>query len=563
MTDSVPPTPRPTDSGETSSLNSPELAPKSASDEGTHVSFPESTRFDRAPSPEPENKYDHQLLESPDNDDDENQDGLYDERPIVYTVFGKRSKFLISLIVALAGLVAPLSSTMYLPALNIIQEEMNTTSAMIKLTVSLYLVGMAVAPMVWGTVSDTSGRRPVYIVSFIIYIGSCVGNAMANSIELLLAMRLIQSLGSSSVMAVGAGSICDIYEAQQRGRALGLFYLGALLGPVIGPIMGGYISQHLSWRWTFWVLAIFGGAILVLLVFWLPETHRRLVATKYKANMVDLPKVSSKKMVNPLMTLYHLKYIYIAIPMLNIALVYGGLYAMVTAVPGAFARVYHLSASDIGLTYIASGVGNIFGSIAGGMFADFTMKRYRKRKEGKLKALVEQRESVDAARDSGKSKATPARGSIAEANVIKLHEMAIQAAIPKEQRLAGGVYFFWVMPTFLLLFGWLVEKDKSLVGALAAQFIMSVGMTFTFASFSTYMVDIFTTRSATIIALDNTLRSIWAAVCSVIEDPMEQSIGVGWTFTIFALVQFVAGLSIIVLYIYGARWRERWVPVTM
>ncbi|KAJ1648972.1 hypothetical protein IWQ61_009797, partial [Dispira simplex] len=137
---------------------------------------------------------------------------------------------------------------MYLPALNIVQEEMNTTSAMIKLTVSLYLVGMAVAPIVWGTVSDTSGRRPVYIVSFIIYIGACIGNAMANSIELLLAMRLIQSLGSSSVMAVGAGSICDIYEAKQRGRALGLFYLGALLGPVIGPIAGGYISQHLSWR---------------------------------------------------------------------------------------------------------------------------------------------------------------------------------------------------------------------------------------------------------------------------------------------------------------------------
>ncbi|KAJ1642328.1 hypothetical protein IWQ61_010637 [Dispira simplex] len=386
---------------------------------------------------------------------------------------------------------------------------------------------------------------------------------MANSIELLLIMRLIQSLGSSSVMAVGAGSICDIYEAKQRGRALGLFYLGALLGPVIGPIVGGYISQHLSWRWTFWVLAIFGGGILALLVLWLPETHRRLVAVKYKANMVDLPKVSSKKWINPLLSLCYLKYVYILIPMLNMALVYGGLYAVVAAVPGAFARVYHMSASDIGLTYIASGMGNIFGSIAGGIFADFIMQRYRKRKEGTLQALVEQREPTDAAQDSSKMKTTPTRGSIAEANVVKLHEMAMQAAIPKEQRLIGGVYFFWVMPAFLLLFGWLVDKKMSLVGALAAQFIMSVGMTFTFASFSTYMVDIFTTNSATIIALDNTLRSIWAAVCSVIEDPMEQHMGMGWTFTIFALVQLAVGLLVIILYFCGARWRERWVPVAM
>ncbi|KAJ1968104.1 hypothetical protein IWQ62_001449 [Dispira parvispora] len=563
MSDSANSTLFPQDSRESSSLRSPVLVPKSGDDADSYLSSPDSTKYGRLPSLELEKKYDHQSLGNSKEVDSINHEDADDERPIVYTVFDKKTKFFIVLIVALAGLVAPLSSTMYLPAINIIQEEMSTTSVMMKLTVSLYLVGMAISPMVWGTLSDTLGRRPVYIVSFIIYIGACIGNALSNSIGLLLAMRLIQSLGSSSVIAVGAGSICDIYEARQRGTALGFFFMGALLGPVIGPIAGGYISEYLSWRWTFWILAIVGGLILALLTFCLPETHRRLVATKYKANMVDLPEVSSKLMVNPLLPLYYLKYLYIVIPMLNITVVYGGMYAMATAVPGDFARVYSLSTSDIGLTYIAGGIGNIIGSIAGGNFSDFMMRRYRKRKAEELEALVEQPETATEMETSSetKSTSTPAKGSVADANAAKLREMAIQAAIPKEQRLAGGLYFFWMLPTFLLLFGWLLEKNGSLVGVLAAQFLMGIGMTFTFASFSTYMVDIFTTRSATVTALNNSLRSLWAAVCSVIEDPMEQKIGVGWTFTFFSLLQFAAGMLIIILYIHGPRWRERWAPV--
>ncbi|KAJ1653274.1 hypothetical protein IWQ61_006572 [Dispira simplex] len=563
MPDSAHSTLRPLDSREAPSLKSPVLAPKPGDDSNSYLASPESTRYDRSSLLELENKYGHQLLDNPEAVNDTHHEDVDDQRPIVYTVFDKKTRFFIVFIVALAGLVAPLSSTMYLPALNTIQEEMNTTSVMMKLTVSLYLVGMAIAPMIWGTVSDTLGRRPVYIVSFIIFIGACIGNALANSIGLLLAMRLIQSLGSSSVIAVGAGSICDIYEAKQRGSALGFFFLGALLGPVIGPIAGGYISEYLSWRWTFWVLAIIGGLILALLTFCLPETHRRLVATKYNANMIDLPKASSKMMVNPILPLYYLKHLYIAIPMLTITLVYGSLYAVATAVPGGFSRVYNLSTSDIGLTYISGGIGNIVGSVAGGNFADFMMQRYRRRKAEKLEAFVEQQEAAGEARNSSETKSTdaPVKGSIAEANVAKLREMAIQAAIPKEQRLTGALYFFWVMPAFLLLFGWLLQTKGSLVGVLAAQFFMGMGMTFTFASLSTYMVDIFTTRSATITALNNSLRSLWAAVCSVIEDPMEQSIGVGWTFTIFSLLQLTAGFLLIVLYIHGARWRERWAPV--
>ncbi|RKP36588.1 major facilitator superfamily domain-containing protein, partial [Dimargaris cristalligena] len=427
-----------------------------------------------------------------------------------YTVFSTRQKKFIVLLLSTAGLVAPLSSTMYLPALNTIQTEMNTTSVMLKLTISLYMVGMGIAPMVWGTLSDTVGRRPIYIISFVIYILACVGCALSNGIGMLLAMRLIQSLGSSSVIAVGAGSLCDLFEAKRRGRALGFFFVGALIGPIIGPTIGGYVSQYLDWRWTFWILAILGGVVLVLIVIFLPETHRGVVAAKYDVRMENVTPPSKSWAFNPLLPLYYLKYPYVTLTIINISLAYGGLYAMSTSMPASFARVYNLSTSNVGLTYIASGVGNIIGSVAGGNFADFMMHRFRDRME-RAQVAAEPHEDGDAP-------------------TITI------ADVPKEQRLTGGVYFCWLMPTCLLIFGWLINKHEPLAAVLVVQFFFGLGMTFIFSAYSTYLVDIFTGRSATITALNNSTRSIWAAVCSVIEDPIETGIGPGWTFTLFALL---------------------------
>lgn len=88
---------------------------------------------------------------------------------------------------------------------------------------------------------------------------------------MFIVLRALSGGASASVQAVGAGTIADIWEVRERGRAMGLFYLGPLMGPLLAPIIGGALAQSLRWRSTLWFLVIYGGVMVVLIVFALPE----------------------------------------------------------------------------------------------------------------------------------------------------------------------------------------------------------------------------------------------------------------------------------------------------
>ena len=86
-------------------------------------------------------------------------------------------------------------------------------------------------------------------------------------------MRVLSQSAASSVQAIGAGTIADVWEVKERGTAMGIFYLGPLVGgTTLGPVLGGVLTQTLGWRSTQWFLAIYGALVLVLIVFCLPET---------------------------------------------------------------------------------------------------------------------------------------------------------------------------------------------------------------------------------------------------------------------------------------------------
>lgn len=88
---------------------------------------------------------------------------------------------------------------------------------------------------------------------------------------MLIIMRMLGGGAAASVQAVGAGTIADVWDVRERGKAMGIFYLGPLCGPLLAPIIGGALAEKFGWRSTQWFLAIYGGAVLVFLFFALPE----------------------------------------------------------------------------------------------------------------------------------------------------------------------------------------------------------------------------------------------------------------------------------------------------
>ena len=134
------------------------------------------------------------------------------------------------------------------------------------------MLSMSISPLWWSSFSESLGRRTIYLVSFALFLLWNILAALSNNIAMLVVMRLLGGGAAASVQAVGAGTIADIWEVRERGRAMGFFYLGPLIGPLFAPIIGGVLAEKLGWRSTQWALVIYGGLLLVILFFAQPET---------------------------------------------------------------------------------------------------------------------------------------------------------------------------------------------------------------------------------------------------------------------------------------------------
>lgn len=202
-------------------------------------------------------------------------------------LYSRNVKWFITFVVAMAAIAAPLGSTIIfrkwvctlpltihlqnIASLSQIADDLHTTPTITNLSAALYMLAMSIFPLWWSSFSETLGRRSIYLVSFILFLIWNVLAAISHNIAMLIVMRILGGGAAASVQAVGAGTIADIWEVKERGRAMGIFYLGPLCGPLLGPVVGGALAQRFGWRSAQWFLAIYGGVLLIFIFFALPE----------------------------------------------------------------------------------------------------------------------------------------------------------------------------------------------------------------------------------------------------------------------------------------------------
>ena len=152
------------------------------------------------------------------------------------------------------------------------------------LTISLFVAGYCVGPLLWGPLSEKWGRRPIFIISFFIYTGFQVGCALSKNTGSILIFRFLGGCFAAAPLTNSGGLIADIWDLDHRGQAMSLFGLAPFAGPALGPIVSGYITvTHTNWRWLFWVTTIFAGVCLAVIVLLVPETYTpALLAKKAK-----------------------------------------------------------------------------------------------------------------------------------------------------------------------------------------------------------------------------------------------------------------------------------------
>jgi DHA1 family bicyclomycin/chloramphenicol resistance-like MFS transporter len=200
------------------------------------------------------------------------QDRAAAATPSTATEANPPSRALLALVLGAFVAVGPLTIDMYLPALPTITAELGTTSAMVQLTLTGTLVGLALGQLVLGPLSDAIGRRTPLLAGTALYVVASLLILVAPTIEVLGVLRFLQGVGTAAGAVVAMAVVRDLFTGRAAATMLSRLFLVLGAAPVLAPTLGGELLRFTSWRGIFAVLALYGLLLLAVGWFALRET---------------------------------------------------------------------------------------------------------------------------------------------------------------------------------------------------------------------------------------------------------------------------------------------------
>ncbi|EXJ73450.1 uncharacterized protein A1O5_03210 [Cladophialophora psammophila CBS 110553] len=462
-----------------------------------------------------------------------------------YHVLEKRQKRVIVYLISMAAFFSPLSSNIYLPAVDQIAKDLHVTVGAVLLSITVYMVVQGLAPSFWGALADSRGRRQTLIYTLTSYLIANLGLGLTPNFSALMVFRGLQAFGSSATIAIGSGIISDLAEPAERGGFVGVFSGMRMLGQSVGPVVGGTLTQFLGFRAIFYFLLILGAVVVTIIILILPETLRsiagdgsvRLRGFLYRPVLpllVDEPTgrteadlggraaFSWAAVFQPLKSLLA-KDVFVTLFFGSI--VYAVWSMMTASTTKLFKEHYNLSNVQLGLAFVPSGLGCVVGSIATGVLLDHdykkTEKEYRKRRKLPPSTKINPRDFSD---------------------------------FPVERARLRNLW--WVVMLFigtLAAFGFSLGTDIDLPFLL--QFIISATATSVFNINSALVIDLFPGKSASATAMNNLMRCSVGAVGVGVTEPLLSLVGPKISFAILAGITAVFSSLAWAQSRYGMRWR--------
>ena len=289
-----------------------------------------------------------------------------------------KKRWFMTLTVSCFTFLSPLSGTMLSPAIGAISSELGIHSSVEGYIVqSIFLLGIGFGPLILGPISEIKGRLPVLLIGNLFFLVWNIACGFAQTKRQLIAFRFLSGVGASTPLAIGGGVIGDLWQPEERGRAVAVYTFGPLLGPAIGPIVGGFITQYTTWRWVFWAVSIGDSCLQIFAVVFLQETYGPKVLSKkvqllrkqtgdstlhteYEAPDKTMSKLVRTSLNRPIRLLG--TQVIVQVLSLYSALLYGIMYLVLFTFPRLWADRYHQSISTGSLNYISLAVGFILGS---------------------------------------------------------------------------------------------------------------------------------------------------------------------------------------------------------
>jgi MFS transporter, DHA1 family, multidrug resistance protein len=245
----------------------------------------------------------------------------------------------VSIIGALLVAIGPVSMALFTPAMPELVNAFGTTEAAVKMTLSMYFAGFAIAQLICGPLSDGFGRKPVTAVFIAIYLVASVMALLSPTIEWLVVARFIQGVGAAVGVAISRAIVRDLFTHERSARIMNLIGIILAAGPAFAPFLGGLTMELAGWQAIFYVMIGAGAALMLTIHLAMRETVTR-----------DLSRIRPAQLVRSYGRLLGSAYFLTA--SLTIAGSLGAIYAQAAILPFIMMNEVGLSATAFGLSML-------------------------------------------------------------------------------------------------------------------------------------------------------------------------------------------------------------------
>lgn len=251
--------------------------------------------------------------------------------------------------------LGPSAVDMYMPALPTIADSLGAPLARVQLTLATFFIGLSLGQLLWGPLADRFGRRPPMLAGIALYTLSSAACALADSVNALMVLRFVQSIGSSCGMVIVLAVVRDCFPPQGAARMLARLMLVMGVAPVLAPLLGGQVLLWFGWRAIFWFLTLAGAACFISI--WLQLKETRPAHTEVPANLFAVFAgfagiLRSRRFIGYTLTR---------------GCAFGGMFALITGSPFVFIELFGVPPHHFGWVFGAAALSMIIVSQLGGL----------------------------------------------------------------------------------------------------------------------------------------------------------------------------------------------------
>ncbi|KAH7460939.1 putative efflux pump [Fusarium oxysporum f. sp. matthiolae] len=436
-------------------------------------------------------------------------------------------KLFMTVLVSLIALSVTAASAIDACGVREYSEHFQVSEVVGSLATGLFLIGFAFGSLLSGPFSETFGRNAVYLTTMILYLLFIMASGLAPNLGSHLTFRFIAGFFASTPLSCAGGTVADLWNPLEKTYAFPVYAIPAFAGPMIGQMIGSYIPVTLGWRWLEWIMLIMGGAVLVLILLFQPETYGNLILSwkasilrketgdgRYRSPMEMNRETLGHRLKLSVYRPFAMFYseLIIILVSLYLTIIYIVLFTFLEGYAYVFGQTYGISESLTSLCW----AGMLFGILLVGFIVPVVYS---------LTAKAQFREKA--------------------------------CGFAPEMRLwytmLGGAP---AVPISLFWMGWTSNPLISIWSPLIASVLFGFGITTIFIVSYMYLIDSYDTYSASALGFLVFTRYVVAGGVTVAGGPIYRALGVQHTLTVLGSISGLMTPVPYLLYIYGSKIRK-------